>query len=822
MAIFLSLSRVGGNARIMLPPPGEFVTPEDAEPVKLVGQSTENRRGTIVDVRLEPERLAAYVNVAGLRGAVIEPQQEFVSKAITLRNDTNPPLGRPLEGVLELTVQFDGQEGGALVSVPLALERFPEWQGTFAIDFGNTSSTCVVLPASVHQLFHDKSFRCLNLDDPNGPETSQATAIRFDEFSRGAVTRWEVGNVVLQGFREAIGARSVEVMARSAGYLTGGIKRYLAAPPDEVVRTVSSRDGRTRGPDLTGDQLNGYALKRFIRRSQECRLPGEPVPVGLFIRVVATHPVNYTPIQLDALRRIYLDLLGIPAGDPREADAVDLRYDEATAAALYYLAKQFHGAQRIHELWARTDDPAAPPPESGEAELHTFNMLVFDCGGGTTDIALMRVVIERRTVQNAAGFKTANWFEVRPTVWGLTGLKDFAGDNMTLEALKLLRFRLAEKMAKLGQELDVGDDQGWSASDRTNFATSMRRLREFLDERAADGAAPELMALTEEYCKRIVPTDFGSKGEDPFSQEYRLRLDLFHQLWKVAEDLKRGLSARDAFSIDLPDRLREMYRTLDGKTLLQSPDFQSLEVRREELDVLLAGQVRQAWDLAADLCTDLDEGQRVHQVVLAGNGSLYPLVKRLLRESFAERADSRFEYQEQHVLFSVEDAKFACVKGAAIAEWYRTQRPDAINTPDQTVVSLRTDSVARLPYPYLYMTEQGFDTLFRRGQVIPPDQKYFERELAFQPRFVIKQGLQKDQPDNSINFCLFNCDGVPRPVGMPAAAKPRVVFRVDHVHEITAALIWAHDGQTVEVPLRREPLPEPPDAKYKNPFKGWN
>jgi hypothetical protein len=832
----------GQNNVVMLPPEGEQVTKDgNYEPVLVSGHNENDKAAEIVDVIVTPPDLGRYINFAGLKGQVLPAKEAFELKDVVLINERNPPDDQSLSGTVELSVKFPGQtEASAVTSCRFELRAFPTCNHVFAVDFGNTSSTFVVLPFGSRQaLFETKAFRALNLDTAAGEESTQVTAVQFLDFAGTGLKRWEVGNRVRRKFLETLSKPSLLGMQRARGFKIGGIKRLLGKASRDVGDVMSSDDGQTYGPALSGTDLNGYVLKRFIRRCEETDDPVEQRPIGRIgarrddVRVgaiVATHPVNYTPNELDALRSLYREFLKV--------DDVDLRYDEATAAAIYYLAKQIHGPNRIHQFWANLDRPDLPAPTvvpagSGPvlaSETRHFNALVFDCGGGTTDIALMRVDIERQTRRNSQGLVTSNHFEVRPTVIGLSGLKDFAGDNMTLASLKLLRFRFLEKLVSLGLDPEP-DPQYWSDADVQNLTNGLSALRSLMANRP-EGLTDAQFATheaVEEATRGVLPTNFARAKQ--VTKEYMLSSHLFYQLWKTAEDAKIALSQKATHNVEVPAEFLEQFRVAGGKSLRDYPEMSYVELRRSDLDELLESDIRKAWELATDLCKDLDPQERVHQVILAGNGSLYPLVKEMLRGVFAEDPDSKFEYQDQHVLQNERDAKFACAKGAAIAVWLESLKRDEHVFPDETRIEFRTAATPRLPFPILYKdASDSPETLFKRGTEFPTGRADVEQELRNElPAanvLALFQGLRQYTTTTADlqEYCTYHC---PRelPDGIPADATQWIEVRVDRQYNVSAVTYWKvpNGVRMAERPLTRSPEPGlDAEARRRNPFLGYN
>ena len=102
--------------------------------------------------------------------------------------------------------------------------------------------------------------------------------------------------------------------------------------------------------------------------------------------------------------------------------------DEASAAAFYFIYRDFLDA-----------------PGGLDLLLYLYpdglNLLVFDCGGGTTDIALVHVRVERGSARR--GRRTS---KLNIEVLGRTGHRTFGGDDITIAAFRVLKARLAARL----------------------------------------------------------------------------------------------------------------------------------------------------------------------------------------------------------------------------------------------------------------------------------------------------------------------------------------------------------------------------------------
>ena len=110
--------------------------------------------------------------------------------------------------------------------------------------------------------------------------------------------------------------------------------------------------------------------------------------------------------------------------EPGEDPLIRLMVDEASAAAFFFLYRRIFeepgGLPRFRYLYP-----------------NGLNMLLYDCGGGTTDIALVK-----------AGFDAEAADLLRISVLARSGLRGFGGDDITRAVCRLLKSKIALKVAE--------------------------------------------------------------------------------------------------------------------------------------------------------------------------------------------------------------------------------------------------------------------------------------------------------------------------------------------------------------------------------------
>ena len=115
--------------------------------------------------------------------------------------------------------------------------------------------------------------------------------------------------------------------------------------------------------------------------------------------------------------------------EKKAKENIPLMIDEASAASIFHVYKDFvkHGQHSSSALSIPTRFAA---------------MLLYDCGGGTTDIALVKatgiVVPDEESEKDR--------YRLKIDVLGRTGHRTFGGDNMTISVLRLLKARIAESL----------------------------------------------------------------------------------------------------------------------------------------------------------------------------------------------------------------------------------------------------------------------------------------------------------------------------------------------------------------------------------------
>lgn len=611
----------------------------------------------------------------------------------------DPEAACPLELPVKLTAlvhRVRRGAGGAEVVAPqsekgeLTVQLGPGLQprlyrGMAALDFGTTASTLVALPANYSQ--HDPVGDILVLrshaegaprgglrrraqadpggptDAPPDPDLTFDSVVRMEAVERAPDQRpdetlsWSRDYVDWRVGRLARGrGAGAEDREQGKNRVVMGPKRLAAGPDWERRLLVEAYDQLLPPPNgrVAGDLKKIPLLRRepaelFICRMFEhfceatnCR------PQSLAI----TYPSTYTREELLHLKEVVargwlrmrirkpdrerIDRIADPPragdGDGPEADAlarVELALDEATAAAYFFLSREIMrpgGLPRFTYLYPRG-----------------VNLLLVDCGGGTTDVALV-------SAESGPG-------AVSVKVEATSGARDFGGDNITEEILRLFKAQLALRLAG-GQHRYAGRPE-------------VKGLADALKPGADPGGLAGRLRAAAHFANEVVPTQFDPAVFDVVSNTAR---NLAWRLWEYAEELKREFGKEPAAAaggparppaeakLDLPQGA-QLPAAVAGlaaahglKPEALADHLRAVRIPRAHVDALIRGRldriVRNCNNLIRDHLTA--HGKCLHWVIAAGNASRYPLVTdQLLTRLNTLDVGERFDLDQENLKLAV-------------------------------------------------------------------------------------------------------------------------------------------------------------------------
>lgn len=171
-------------------------------------------------------------------------------------------------------------------------------------------------------------------------------------------------------------------------------------------------------------------------------------------------------------------------------------------------------------VFSKADEIAARDIQDGEnSEIKRENkMVVFDCGGGTTDLAVCEYSFQKTHSSHVVEVSTR--FE--------NGRSDFGGNNITLKIFQLLKIKIAKSM-------------GFISSREYNelFSVSERDILRSVDmpdsdEQSFNSRFDELYLK----CEELIPTQFESETKKFSPPDKRKIKRNFFYLWQYAEKVK--------------------------------------------------------------------------------------------------------------------------------------------------------------------------------------------------------------------------------------------------------------------------------------------
>jgi molecular chaperone DnaK (HSP70) len=597
--------------------------------------------------------------------AVIDAQDSQEGSRVAARSAKISPVKLRVD-----VVMIDDNKRPSTSSVEIDLLLMPmrnmsAYSGYAAIDFGNTSTALVLSDANSRD-----QFELVPADSRQQGAVAKPvqTALRITSIRPPAAARG------FYQYESVIGSDALD--ETEAGWLVLGAKRLLS----------DRKAGEAREETVVlGDTV--------------CRVPAEdPAEVyiskmlqGMFFHwqsrpqsIAVTCPTTFTVSEVARLKRTVARAFHRATGgaaDKFRAEKIDafvpLVIDEASAAAFYFAYRDFIiGPGQM--------------PAFRYLYPNGLHMLLYDCGGGTTDLALVRI--------EARG---AGQVDIR--VLGRAGHRQFGGDFITWQVFRLLKAKLA---ALKGQIPD--------------FPRAPGKIAEYLK---ANQAAIDI----------AVPTtfDLGQQQNDDAKQRRQTTLNL----WRLAESLKVRLSApgvREVKPTANDTGESESHLVAKVTKLAGAPDgmepgdvAEAITLTRQELDVLVDPEIDKTIEYANDLirsCMDalVADSERtgrepplevpeVDRVYVVGNASRYPRIRERLLDP-EKGLDVRY-VEERLADVRAEDLKNSVAKGAIVALRMRDM--------DMAVqVSWDTDFMLKLPFDMVgeSLAQAGDSVLFQRGE----------------------------------------------------------------------------------------------------------
>ncbi len=577
------------------------------------------------------------------------------SRAFVVRLLTeHPEFPKPGSGAVAVKAAFDLEmEDPARVEFEVAVDAIQGAQtmaGFLAIDFG-TTNTCVAIGGEGVEP------RVLEI----GGDVSIPSILYFEDVSDPQRPRYQVGQkaraLVRMGAKEA---------------LVKNVKRRLGIERPE---RVFDRQGNSAW--YTAEELAGFYLKEVVRQAEEA-IKASDAQGARIEEVVFTYPVLFSDSQVAAIGRILGKRIGIPR--------VHRSLDEANAGAIRFVYAE--ALEELHRLKKGIASGA-----TSAARRRTEYVINYDFGGGTIDIALLRLDYDFDAER------------VVSTPIGVTGFYRFGGEDVTVVVRDIVLEKIRKRVPRV--RIPCGDPDLHPA------------------EYEAIRGNNYLLWFLAETAKKGIYTDPRTYRVDPDGGFFNdLMVDSGRGLEPVGPQnpLFRGLADEAARVTITRDEVDERIRDRVAASIERAYNLWRFTLAHGQLG--------------------LEGGARPDRVILTGRSSSIPLVAELFAKRFGLAADK--------IVFRPDQAKRVVVEGAC---FYRAFESAAI----EGLEFLVGDAASRIPVPLgIQKTVHGrpcFAPLFLNGQPLELDPEATKRlgEKVYSASRV--EELRLDRPVVYVKIC---------------------------------------------------------------------
>jgi hypothetical protein len=510
--------------------------------------------------------------------------------------------------------------------------------------------------------------------DPNFPQERDIPS-EMEIKEPGAPLSVIMGRRAQQNRRSAMAQASQAAPAGTAGeeqapMTLDNVRRLFHHSPKRYLGVRKTFSVPLRGDliPVTSDQLVQAAWAQLVELTNHWRGRNPTAcSKGRFTRAVVTYPTVAPP----SVRREVETLV-------RELKFPDVvtDYDEAVAAALFYLHREFGGSLDL--------GPELFKARSRRDKNKWFqNVLVLDIGGGSTDLALLQLTLEEVDPflpgeNRGAGGRC---YVISPRLLGSSGNTQLGGELITLRLFRLLKASLADRLLTAVQDKHL---------ESTGLAAKVAQLGEaFVDESGRYKPGSLLQAVTELPETDPLFTDALNAAEQVVPTRWRNnpgRLQAFYTLWEQAEAAKIQLGKRRDSGAEPP--VFEMGDQEVSALLAQCGVTHAVKDAAAVRVTLDAAQFEQAAEPVIQEAIGIARGllagrlprrettngngagqEPLDWLILSGKTCNLDLVHRVIRQEFVN--SPHFVWNPERVTFVPQYAKLAPSAGACHAEKMR-------------------------------------------------------------------------------------------------------------------------------------------------------
>ncbi len=578
----------------------------------------------------------------------------------------------------------------------------------------------------------------LELDDHAGPgPISSALQIITAPPSTDQEKLYQAVQVEM-GVRVHLLMRSAAMREADIRQFVLTVKRYFGQ--DQLISLVPSEsDGIS--VQFSPDILCRLAYKKLIERSlhdiQQRATKGELKYANVVRTIVATFPTTYPA----SLRRKLRDMV-----NELDVQDIDTRFDEGTASAIYYIWRDVCADPvcGMHGLMARC-----------RRDRHNRayqNLLLYDLGGGTTDIALLQLTYEELPIfepMDKTKSEGGRYFRITPKLLGATGHRYIGGDLITLWLFRFVKSKLVDQILTILTQRNIQPPinsilaglmsdlpEEFRQEDGTYRALSLLEWT-----RQSTNHLRKFEQINHNILDRVIPTIFEN---DPMSTAN------FFTLWDLTEAAKKQLGVPlttytgSGLGSEWPNEVTLEYAQLEKIVytthpwLEQHPDINSedfkITLSQQELSLCVEQPIFESLSLAINLAkARLKVGEvtdHLDRLIFSGLSCNLKVVQEQAKKLF-QKTDGLFDFNLANVFFEPELAKTAVAMGACIGRYLESVRLDpghektrqmlreGYDQVDLVVENLFTNLACRLVYDSLVAMVE----IFPHGQEL--DQRSF-------------------------------------------------------------------------------------------------
>ncbi len=304
------------------------------------------------------------------------------------------------------------------------------------------------------------------------------------------------------------------------------------------------------------------------------------------------------------------------------------------------------------------------------------NLMIIDCGGGTTDVASCSIT-RSTSHENNNGIE-----ELSITTDYVGGEANFGGNNITYRIMQLIKIKLAFYYAK-EMSFQLGNNFSVILKE---ILPSPEDILNFIDENHNSQRVYKRLQDEYDIAEKLIPTKFEEDNElTKYAKKKKKIKRNFYYLWNLAESIKIEFYKKDQLTLigftKLSDStMGENYENIldesklnfsifirDGKELVEKNNLPQITITAQDVDDLIRG------DIYALLCRIFynDENTKFSFYRFSGQSCKIRLFGELMKEFIPGKRlrDVTKAISSDTSDHSSEKLKTSCIKGTVYYEY---------------------------------------------------------------------------------------------------------------------------------------------------------